>query len=182
MYFFQLSSLTSTTVMNRLRYLADITLPYYIPDIPHDTLEWIYDFLELFNMDTDISAMNETLPVKATTDISFLLEFLYGTLIEAHYLPTYLSNQYSTTLQFFSAIIINENVRIEQSIPRLLRPVSFRNQYARDIDTDMIKMILRNRTQNVRELSASSSYLDTSLENELSSVEVLPETREVLWI
>ena len=110
---YHLFLVTSSTVMNRIQRLSSISLPHFITDIPHATLEWIHDFVEIFVTDNDIPRMKATIPVGISTDIFFLLEYLYDTLIKANYIPSYLTNEYSSTLQFLSATAVNEHVSLQ---------------------------------------------------------------------
>ena len=86
--------------------------------------------------------LNESLPLQLSIDISFLIECLYDTLIEANYIPNYLTNEYAHTLEFLSAITFNRHGTSPYPESRPLKRILFRNQYAYDL-TRHLQFILR---------------------------------------
>ena len=86
--------------------------------------------------------LNETLPLQLSIDISLLIEYLFDTLIEANYIPDYLTNEYAHTLEFLSATTFNQHGTSPYPKSRPLKRILFRNQYSYDL-TRHLQFILR---------------------------------------
>ena len=128
--------------MNGFEQISNRTIPHVIPDIPHETLTWIYNFLERFSTETNHNMFNVTLPLQLSKDISLLIEHLYDSLIEANYVSSYLTNEYAHTLEFLSATTFNQHGTSPYPESRALKRILFRNQYAYDL-TRHLQFILR---------------------------------------
>ena len=101
---YKLSFINSATVLNGFIKLTTLDLLAFSPKIPDHTLTFLYQFLESFEVDTDIDLLNNCLPVQTAKDISFLIEQLYGILIEANYIPSFMDTETTQTTEYRAAI------------------------------------------------------------------------------
>ena len=89
---------TSSRVWNGLQWIPNLSIPHYIPDILHDTVTKMYDFLEAHSYQIS-QAQQQHLP---SIPIRLILpcNFIDDTLVEAMYLPDYLTHDYTQSIEF----------------------------------------------------------------------------------
>ena len=119
----------STRVVNSLEHFSYISLPHFIPDIPHDILAELYDFLERYSSKTDFDALNSRVSLRFATDLACLYEHILAILTEAFYIPNYFTNGYYRTLQFQAPTVFNQQRTPPFPNTRWFKRIIFRNEY-----------------------------------------------------
>ena len=134
---YKLFFITSVSVWNGFIKLTTLTLPTYSSRIPNRTLTFIYQFLESFEIDTDIDLLNNSLPIQTTIDISYLIEHLYRILIEANYIPRFRNTETTRTLEYRAAIAFMQQDILPVPNSRILKRILFRARYIEDLSRQL---------------------------------------------
>ena len=130
---YKLFFITSVTVLNGFIKLTLLTLRTCSSSIPDRTLIFIYQFLESFEIDTDIDLLNNGLPIQTTIDISYLIEHLYGILIEVKNIPRVRNTETIRTLVYRAAIAFTQQDILPVPNSRILKRILFRVRYIEDL-------------------------------------------------